>query len=462
MKKQAASTRRRTSSSPRRSKSQKSFVTPNVTASRILSLTGEPLVYDQHTSPAKEYKSWAYNCASRNAVAVASSKMHLFTVRGTGEAYPKFAPYRRMKTHEQKWALSMVSKTVQRYIGAWYNGELIEITEHPILNMVHSANKQRNAFDFMEETSIFLDCSGNAYWYWTQGQGLESGIPTELHLLPSMWVQILTDTAGDVVGYRLTGKTKQIVLPPERVIHFRRPNPNNQYYGMGRIEAVFQEISNANELTLLEWDRARTRGIQDLWMQSKSGEPTYEQKNDFRFEFANQFNNTRRDPVPIITGTDWDVKNIAWSPRDLLALGSRAWTKECIINAFGQSLALWTENPNRANIEGAIYLWARFELDPTLIRIAEKINEQLLPAFELGDNRAFVAFESMTEDDRQFLLQQEASDIANHIRTPNEIRLARGLDESDDPRADELFIAPTAIPGSPFAGPPALSGEEEM
>lgn len=388
----------------------------------------------------RQFRSWVYNCASRNAVMIANAPLRLYAVRSRGESLPKHAPYRRLSALSQRHLQHRVRKAVDSHVSRrWANGgEVIEITEHPFLDLMRQVNPFRNQFDHMEETSIFSDCSGNAYWYIVKGRGMLAGIPAELWLLPSQYVTIIPDKEKFIKGYLFGGQNSRVALTPDEVVHFRRPNMRNQYYGMGRIEAAYNEVSALNWIAELESDRARTHGIQDLHFQVKNGDLTETQKNDYAYQFENAFNRNRRNPVPLISGSEVDIKNIAWSPKDLLAAGSRGFNQQCVINAFGQSTALWNDAANRATVEAAIYQLCKFETDPTLIRFAQKCNEQIIPLYDAGD-RLFCAFDQQAQDDREFALRQEVADRSANLRTINEIRKERDLDPDPDPRADDLF-----------------------
>ena len=386
-----------------------------------------------------QFRSWVYNCSSRNATQVAHAHLRLYAARAKAEPLPKYSKYRRMKMLEQRLLMRRVQKAVDPNIAQrWADGEIMEIIDHPFLELVDQVNDFRNQFDMMEETSIFSDCSGNAFWYIVKGKGLRSGIPTELWLLPSQNVAIIPDPKTFIKGYLFGGQSMHVSLLPDEVIHFRRANMKNQYYGMGRVEAAFNEINGINSIAELEADRARNRGVQDLHFQIKGGDLTEQQRNDYAYQFQNMFAQNRRNPIPLLTGGEVDIKNIAWAPRDLLESGSREFSRQCIMNAFGQSTALWSETANRANVEAAIYQWCRFEIDPTLVRFAQKLNEKLLPLYDAGD-QLFCAWDTQARDDRDFQLQQATADRAANIRTINEIRKERDLDPIEDERADDVF-----------------------
>ena len=244
-----------------------------------------------------QFGSWVYNCASRNATIIASAHLRLYATRAKGELPPQYAKYRRMSHMDQAHLMKRVSKAIDANISQrWADGEVVEIVDHPFLDLMMNVNKFRDHFDHMEETSIFSDCTGDAYWYIQTGRGLTAGIPSELWLLPTQNVSVVPDPKTFIKGYLYGGQQAHVALTPEEVVHFRRPNIKNQYYGMGRIEAAFNEITGLNNIAELESDRARNRGVQDLHFQLKGGDLTENQKNDYNFQFQNLFARNRRNP----------------------------------------------------------------------------------------------------------------------------------------------------------------------
>lgn len=78
---------------------------------------------------------------------------------------------------------------------------------------------------------------GNGYWY--KWQTDDAGQPLALYRLAPSYVKIKTDPAGPVgYEYQPPGAKEPLVINPEDVIHFRRPNPHSAWYGMGVIQGA--------------------------------------------------------------------------------------------------------------------------------------------------------------------------------------------------------------------------------
>lgn len=86
---------------------------------------------------------------------------------------------------------------------------------------------------------------GNGYWLkWRPN---EQGQPLSLYRMAPSYVKIVPDANGPgSYEYQPPGARDPIKVPAEDVIHFRRPNPNDGYYGMG----VIQGAGRAMDLSL--------------------------------------------------------------------------------------------------------------------------------------------------------------------------------------------------------------------
>lgn len=406
----------------------------------------------------KAFRSWVFIAASRNAAAVADAGLHLYHVT-KGAERPEVAEYGEVNEEQERSVRRWARKSLDPKKAAALSGnELVEIFDHPFLTLMQTCNPFRNQFDFMEETQMFFEVTGDAYWYLVPGTGSLSGIPQEMWLLPSHLMTPIPDEKLFIKGYLLRKGTGQVALAPEEVVHFRKPNILNPRIGMGNVEANYTSVLAARELDEMEYDRAKARGIHDLLLKFKSGSLQPKVRRSLLAEFQQAFLQNRRNPRPFLSDADWDATNISWSPKEMLNASQRGWSKESILNSFGQSVALWTENPNRANIEGATYLWARFYLDPCLTRIAQKINERMIPLYDSGDS-LFVMFDKIAPEDREFQLRQDESDLTHNVRTVNEVRQSRGLELLEDERANDPFYG-GATNALPFPGSESAESEQ--
>ena len=387
------------------------------------------------TEAVKQYKSWVYNAATRNAVATSSATLRLFATRSTGESMPKIAPYAPITKQRQ-----LELKEANPRNSAVRNSEdIVEITDHPFLDLMENPNPFRNEEEFRQETSLFADLTGNNYWYIENGTGINAGIPEQLWILPTQVTRIVPDAKKFIKGYVYGKQTKEKALLPEEVMHIRRPNPSDMWYGKGRVEGAWDAIHGSEALDHYENSTARYP-IPSLMLKYKKASLNPAKRREILSE-ANrsiEYQSRSKSYVAGVMDSDAEIEKLSFAPKEVVALQGRKWYRQAIIEAFGQTLSLYDTQAARATIESAIYLWARFELDPTNQLIAGKINTNLIPRYDGGD-RIFVAFDPITREDAEFALKRDIADRKVNVRSVNEIRRARGLAESDDDRADDLF-----------------------
>ena len=424
-------------------KSMQDFLQGTVNQWEIMSGRGHEPKLDKK-SLIDKYKSWAYTCGNRNAAAIAKANLRLYSTRSTGEqkAGEKYGhPVGRPITKEQRKHLE--SKN-------WFNqsarvktaAEVEEILEHPFIDLMQQVNPWHNQFDMMERTSLFQDMTGDAYWLLCDKVINGRKIPTDIWILPSQLVKIVPDPRHYIKGY-LYGKNQSnpVKLRPEQVIHFKRPNLTDPWYGMSRIEGAWWAIVGYQSMEQYEFNQTENHGIQDLLINYKKGSLDAKQRRDLMQAWSQAMTFASGNRAPLIGDEDLEIKPVSWSPREMGFLKGREWRKGEIISAFGQHEAMYSKNANTANIKGAIYLWEEYETEPSLKRIEQKLNEQLLPRYS---DRLFVAFDSSVEVDNEFLLKQVESDLGKNIRAINEVRAERGLDPV--PWGDVPLVQSTIVP----------------
>lgn len=112
-----------------------------------------------------------------------------------------------------------------------------EIKNHPIQQLIESANPFMNGYDLLESTHGFIDLVGNAYWLLDV---FVNGKPTEIYPLNPRCIKIKTDKSKGIVGYEysiMPGKVEETFLP-EEILHFKTWNPLDDFYGLAPLSAA--------------------------------------------------------------------------------------------------------------------------------------------------------------------------------------------------------------------------------
>ncbi len=112
-----------------------------------------------------------------------------------------------------------------------------EIKEHPIQQLIESANPFMNGYDLLESTHGFIDLVGNAYWLLDM---FIDGKPTEIYPISPQYIKIKADKEKGIVGYEFSitpGKVDETFLP-EEILHFKTWNPLDEFYGLAPLSAA--------------------------------------------------------------------------------------------------------------------------------------------------------------------------------------------------------------------------------
>ena len=111
-----------------------------------------------------------------------------------------------------------------------------------------------------------------------------------------------------------------------------------------------------------------------------------------------------------------------------------------IASAFGVPYSyLDSSDAKKATSEIAERTYAKTTILPKITRIAEKLNEQLVPLYD-DTGRMFLAYDNPVPQDKKALLAENVAYVNTGIMTVNEARLKIGLpklgEEFDIPKVD--------------------------
>jgi HK97 family phage portal protein len=405
-----------------------------------------------HKSLIEKYASWVYACAEKNAQNCAQVPLRLYAPTSARKTKALFST----RTIEQKHKDYLAkSPTAYRYLTKAYDVE--EVTEHPFLDLMINVNDFDNQFDIIELMVLFQELCGNAYWYILKQRAMS--VPIEIWPLYSQYMTIVTDKQRFIDHYVFAiTPTEKHIVKTEDVVHFKYPNPQDQFYGMGPLQAAVMAADlsmnmNVYETSLLEND---ARPDMALIIPAESGVPPEEEQKRMRKEWYKMHRGVkRRGNMAILTGGA-ELKPVSLPPREMAFLEGRKATLNEIAAIFGVPMSkLTTENVNRANAEAGDYAYQKDTILPKLRKIEQKMNEKLLPMF---DERLFVAFDNPVPEDKEYRLKEVKTHLQTGYSSPNEERQKDGLDEVDwggEPLVP-ITLRPlsTETPASPQFVPP--------
>lgn len=409
----------------------------------------------------KYFMGWVYTATILNANAAASVPLRLYVrnKRGTKLFNTRKPDRARIKYLRGDLDERPSSRIVRKV--ADFNDDFEEVTEnHPVLDVLQDVNPWMNGFDLTTLRFVYLQLTGNAYLHPVVN---ESGIPEELWIMPSQWVEIMpgkpdTDIFIDGYYYGKDSNIKQEFMP-EEVIHFKLPNPRDIFYGMGKIEAGWNIVQQDKAAHIMDLSLYQNHARPDYAVLVKSG------YNEKAFERAEQVLNDKlqgpRNAGKFVTFSgDTEIIPLAWPPKDL---GGKEEILEEIAGVFGVPITkLKANDPNRSNAEQGDAGWMKDTILPMIRYDEDKLNEQYLPMFGIEDD-AFLAYDNPVPKDRTFERETRVGYVTSGIITRNEARQELGMDDVEG--GDELLVPQGTIPidqvsamASMFGLPPSLMG----
>ncbi len=338
---------------------------------------------------------------------------------------------------EVKWTLSDVSNKDQPK----------QILEHPLLDLLHLVNPFQTSEEFMALDTIYMECAGESFWILNFNA---LGEPSEAVLAyPSMMSVVPAKAFPFVKGYVYGTGQNAIPLDVNDVIHFKFPNPLNQYRGLGQAKAIGVNLSaeqNADRwVNQFFYNSARPDGVIQFDYNLSD-----EQFEKLKKQWSEKYRGVNKShQVGLLEGggkyiqiqntvKDMDFPNLKLKNRDMI-LG---------VEGMPQSVMGISENVNKANAEAGEYQYARNIIKPRLDWKRSKLQEQLIPKFRNSSNLK-LGFEEVVPETVEQKRELAESGMRAGYLTINEARKLQELDPL--PNGDVLLIPLNLLP-TPISG----------
>ena len=401
------------------------------------------------------YTSWTYICASKNSNAVASAPMRLYV--GKQSKSTKILVKTAKLDRKQEDRIRKQGNLIPYHRKAV---ELEEVLDHPFLEMIKKVNPIINRFDLWDATQLWLELTGNAFWYIYKDK---LGVPQELWPLPPQYMKIVASREKIVAGYVYQRSAEKIPFANEEIIHFKFYSPTGSLYGTGPLAAVMESVIDDKNIRTFESTLMKNMGRPEGILSAKEGISEDDFKR-IKTRWAQQYGGVNKAGKTIVLENGLEYKPLTFTPREMNYVVGRKLNREEIAAAFGVPMSkLTTEAVNLANAYVGEHQYMQDTIEPRLRRIEETLNEKLMPMY---DENLFVAYDSVVPDDRQFELTERTANLGSYVTTVNEEREKMGLDKvawGEVPLAPPTVAPLGSQPAVPPGGaPPAPGGEDEL
>lgn len=302
------------------------------------------------------------------------------------------------------------------------DGEKTEsIENHPFELKLRRPNPLMSRYELLEATVSYYALTGNAYWWLNRKS--DTAEPDEIWIIPPQFISPIPDDKMFISGYSYEmGGGRAIVIPRHEIVHFKLFHPQSQFVGLSPLESLSTIASG--DLAMQRWNtnyfdknNAKVPGalaFSDMIDDSRWAK--------IRADIQNRHGGTSREMMLLRNvgqgGVSWI--QMAMSQKDMEFLAGRIQNKEEIFNTYGPGYASITAvNATEANATAGKATFVEMAVWPRLVAIAEKITNDLLPAY--GDN-LIGEFDDIRIGDRSMTLAEQAA--AERVHTIDEIRQA--------------------------------------
>lgn len=313
-------------------------------------------------------------------------------------------------------------------------------TQHEFERVLERPNARLTSkFDLLVATQSFLELVGNAYWYLSVEE--RSRKVREVYLMRPDRVRVATGKDGDIIGYTFRDDSgTEIPLEVDEVQHFKTFNPEDEYYGIGTVEAGIIYIETEEDTALFQRNfiknQASPSGI--LTINGKIEREQFKKVKAAWKEKTEGLANVGK--TLFIRGADASFTKIGLSLGDLDMEKLKSLTEDKIFKMFRMPKFILGDfdqgGLGRANIEAGDYVFSKRVIDPKQVRLDDGIQNILRRNFK--EEAIIVGHVSQIPEDVDRQLNEEDK-LVNRVMTVNEVRQRRGL-PTVGAAGDRLYI----------------------
>ena len=398
----------------------------------------------------QKFTGWVYVCASRNGSTCASVPLRLYARGAVSTQAKAWYAARPVPGHVRKWLGKQAGEA----------GEVVELTDHPLLTLLREANPIETGFGLKELTVIYQELVGNAYWYLEpHTDPVRAGQPKAVWpLLPNLMKVIPNKARNGVQGYLYgNNPATQVAYTADEIIHFKYPNPNSSVIGLGPAQAGIMAVNRKAAMDEYKQALYDNHCRPDFVISVPDG-TTDAEITSLYLQWDKRFRTRGKDFTkvgrPWITTSEKELKTIGWAPKDTHDIPQAKLDRDEIYQMFGNPVTMGEISKSRAEAEAGEYAYMLHSILPRLRRFEQTLNEFLVPLF---DERLFLAFDNPVPENREQMRQDIDTYVGKRVVTVNEARAWINLDPVDG--GDEFAALP--VPVVPAAATSPADDEDD-
>lgn len=317
------------------------------------------------------------------------------------------------------------------------------VTIEPLKRLLEMPNRYESWTDLIYKIVLHVEFTGNSFIY--KASRTTTGRPEELLLLNPKNVRIIGHPRNRVERYEYVVNGVVLNFTPDEIMHIKQPHPNNEFWGIGSIEAA-ELLMQTNINQNLATDAFYKNGAQpSAVMMNEDYQGTEADLKKVKQKHESNFDSPGKSGrILWLTGA-WKYQPLGISARESQQLETSQMTKEDIFLAHGVPLEV--AGIRESDYSGAEAAMSRFKSSTVLkhlTRIEERFNTDLI-RFYRQDLR--LCFQRLGMMPLTQLAEGLAPFLDRAIMTPNEARAILGLPpDSQNPMGDRFLINQALMP----------------
>lgn len=337
------------------------------------------------------YKSspWLKAVVGKISSGEAAVPWKLYTGRDPSTGKPSRAPANILRLKKPELRQQAIQKLVD-------TRNLQEITDHPLLEMLHHGNPFMSGMAAFRVVYEHIELVGEGAFY-LRRNGI--GAPSSMWPIPPTWIKRLPDENHDTFELRLKATASTVEVNREDLIWIKHPDVVNPYNrGAGTALSLGDEI---------EMDEAVSKYLASFFMNNARpdfivyGEGfTAEEGDRVERKWMEKQRGFWRRFKPLFINKDITIKEMSKNFDQLEMTQLRKHERDVIMQVYGippERLGVLV-NSNRSTIDAGDHFWQKDIIEPRLEFIREILQRQLVPQF---DSRLVIDYQQAVVRDRE-------------------------------------------------------------
>jgi hypothetical protein len=307
---------------------------------------------------------------------------------------------------------------------------------------------------------LYLKVCGNVYFYkMTPQDGVNKGVPLQLHILPSHWVKIVLKPNAAMIGtdnpidyYVMEQGNQFIKFEADSIIHIKRTNPffdynGTQLYGYSELMAAIRNINSSNSFIDSNVKSSQNSGVYGFVHAADAQTAlTAEQAQELKDRIVEMDNSSER--LANIKGASAKIgfTRISLTTDELKPFDFLSNDRRTLANCLNWDVNLLNEDRRTTGGGGftdtLIEARKRVMIDnikPDLDLLASYLNPELIRKFK-GYENAELEFDITQMPEMQTDMETMAKWVNTVPLTLNERREVFNYEAIDDDMMNEVYI----------------------